>query len=701
LTSVESPTGEVLTGKPHKSPLEDSEAQPAVRWHRALLVLAAVAAPATAFEVGSALPYSAVVAALLPTAFGVGLLLAIAVLVAHSERQLLRLNWALLGVGILSMGVLLAGTLFTHPGYMSDEAAFQQAAATLLLHGHDPYGANLASSLTQFRVTPQFQTYTLGGGVATTLGYPALPTLIAVIGNLLVGGSETQPIINVVVLAATMVLMFKLLEPRLRPLAVIAIVPMPMLFGMATAAMTEVILAPLLMFVAYRWSSVGRTGRLSHLQTWQAVALGLALATQQEAWFAVPFVIVGIFLARNADIGRAGAAKVAGRYLACAAAAFLVINLAFIVWGPKAWLLGVTTPLRQNALPLGQGLVDWTVYLGHGGGMLSAYTYAGAALLAGLVVLYILEFRVLARAMFALPVLPLFICGRSLAPYFIPMVCAMVVSVATLRHDHLDEAEPLWRPARGWLRPTVNVVCVLPTLLLLGLALTVPAPLTIQLLSSRTLGGQVPGVFWLQISVHNRSSHVLTPRFITNSNGTSSAFWHQTLGPGSLAAGATATYRLEAPDATATFGANNDIMLGAVTSSPATYSSAGRIASHPDKADLEPAQIDNTLRAGQSLTFTVQLRAVQGAVLHYAGVQTVLTQKAYSSSHKAVKALADVNGKGAVSSVEETTNSAGQAIFHVTDDQGAGQPVVFQVHLLWHSTRYGYSNAVPVTWARK
>ena len=59
---------------------------------------------------------------------------------------------------ILVAGTLLIGVvwvialIYGSPNYGTDEAAFVQGAAQLLVHGHDPYGANLAWTLQHFAV---------------------------------------------------------------------------------------------------------------------------------------------------------------------------------------------------------------------------------------------------------------------------------------------------------------------------------------------------------------------------------------------------------------------------------------------------------------------------------------------------------------------------------------------------------------------
>ena len=69
---------------------------------------------------------------------------------ARTEQALSRLDRWLLVLGLLVLAATTAARLAATSGYGTDEASFEQSAASLLLHGHDPYGVNLSSALAAF-----------------------------------------------------------------------------------------------------------------------------------------------------------------------------------------------------------------------------------------------------------------------------------------------------------------------------------------------------------------------------------------------------------------------------------------------------------------------------------------------------------------------------------------------------------------------
>ena len=181
---------------------------------------------------------------------------------------------------------------------------FEQAAATLLLHGHDPYGPSLLGALSHFRVPIQYATMTLNGGTVSTFGYPPVSLLVTAAAVWLTGGTQAVPIADdVVVLAIAAIAMFWLLPRPMRALAVLATVGIPLLFGFAASGVNAIVCMTLLLPVAHRWSSIGASGRLTAGQRATGVALGLAVATQQLAWFMAPFVLVAVLLLRRDQLG--------------------------------------------------------------------------------------------------------------------------------------------------------------------------------------------------------------------------------------------------------------------------------------------------------------------------------------------------------------------------------------------------------------
>ncbi len=163
----------------------------------------------------------------------------------------------------------------------------------------------------------------------------------------------------------------------------------------------------------------------------QAVAFGLALACNQLAWFIAPFLLTGIFLIRRCELGRRRRRQGDARYLGIAVGTFAALNAPFFVWGPGAWLHGVTAPLTQHAIPYGQGLVGLTLFLRLGGGRWMRTTTPPRSLYLALLVLYVIRFRHMGRACFILPLLALFVSGRSLAEYWMTTVAVVLVGVVS------------------------------------------------------------------------------------------------------------------------------------------------------------------------------------------------------------------------------------------------------------------------------
>ncbi len=87
------------------------------------------------------------------------------------------MRW-LLVLGLLVLAATTAGRLAGSSGYGTDEAAFEQSAASLLLHGHDPVRGQPLVGAGRVQHPRQVLTYTMGGGTVSSFGYPALPLLV-------------------------------------------------------------------------------------------------------------------------------------------------------------------------------------------------------------------------------------------------------------------------------------------------------------------------------------------------------------------------------------------------------------------------------------------------------------------------------------------------------------------------------------------
>ena len=507
---------------------------------------------------------------------GGGLWLTCAIATATDGATLDRLDLALLALALLALMSYSAAKLHASSGYGTDEAAFEQGAAQMLLHGHNPYGVNLLGTLSAFSVPAKYATYTMSGGMVSTLGYPAFPVLLAAVFVKLTGGGQAVPIADVAALIVATVLVFRALAPGWRGLAVVVCVGFPILTSFALAGMSAIIMMAALVVVATRWTSVGETGALSRADRLRGVALGLALASNQLAWFIAPFLLTGIYLVRRGQLGPRAAVRLTAGYLGWAIGTFAAVNAPFLLWDPGAWLAGVLAPLTQHAIPYGQGIVGLTLFMRIGGGALETLTYAAGCVYVALLVLYAVHFRRLARACFVLPAVALFMSPRSLSGYWMMLIAVILVSVVTSDEAALRGAWQLGQGARqSWLRrpPRITVAALfLPAAACLAVAFGTPQPLSMTVLSARS-DTTLERVKQITVAVSNRTDAPLRPHFATNSAGQATPFWSITSGPAVLAPHASASYRLTAPDIEAMQPNGTQFLVVAVSDTPRTISS--------------------------------------------------------------------------------------------------------------------------------
>lgn len=667
--------------------------------HRITALLAAIGLFGVAFASWStviAVPWTGAVAV---CGFAGGLGLAVGALTLP-EDKLAWLDTVLLVVGLSLLAAWATANLYSQPGFGTDEAAFEQYAAHLLIHGHDPYGANLTAALSLYRVPIQYATYLLDGGVAHNLGYPAFPLLVTAAFLAVTGNVQSVVVADVVALAATVVILYVVVPRPWRSLAVLVPIGLPILFGYSVSGVNAIVMAALLAITANRWTKVGSTGKISRGDWTRAVCLGLAVSTDQLAWAVAPFVAIGVYLIRRADLGPRTARRITLRYLAGAAGAFALLNAPFIAWGPRAWWSGVLAPVTQHAIPYGQGVVDLSLFFHVGGGNLAAYSDATALALAALLVIYALLFDKVGRACFVLPSIALFLSTRSLAEYSMTLVAIWVVSLVTTSQTDFDRPPGTRmqevRRRRGAL--VLVPAAFLPALIALLVAVATPQPLAITVVSVQT-NGQLQAVWQVTANVLNRSTHRLIPRFATNFMGQATGYYHRLSGPTSLAPGQHAVYVLDAPNHGSMPGVTTPFLLQAVTSSPETISSSALFTPQPYTAEIEPSYVNQVLATGRGVTLTVQLRSPFGGDVHVAHVTIALGQVIYGQS-ALIPAEAVIDGAPeGQTPVYGHTNPAGIATFHIRDFSPQDQPVYFQA---WINARsgypFGYSSIVSVLW---
>jgi uncharacterized membrane protein len=155
---------------------------------------------------------------------------------------------------------------------------------------------------------------------------------------------------------------------------------------------------------------------------WSAIAYGIAAATKQLAWFFAPFYLIAVVTMHGWREGlrRAG----------IAAAIFVATNLPFILWHPRDWLEGITTPVSDPMFARGAGII----FLGTNGGLplLPASAYLALEGLCALVCLVVAwrSRRTSPELGIVLALVPLFFAWRSLFSYFflIPLFASVAVA---------------------------------------------------------------------------------------------------------------------------------------------------------------------------------------------------------------------------------------------------------------------------------
>jgi uncharacterized membrane protein len=154
---------------------------------------------------------------------------------------------------------------------------------------------------------------------------------------------------------------------------------------------------------------------------WCGFWLGLACAVKQQPWFAVPFVTMFVVLQTSRNSPSHSSARpmyTLALFLPMLGLGFLLPNLPFILWSPRAWLQGVIGPASLDLIPDGQGLV----ILQNQGVLALSRAQFGILMVFVLIFLclaYFAYFDRIKNLLWLLPSFVLFFAYRSLHTYFV------------------------------------------------------------------------------------------------------------------------------------------------------------------------------------------------------------------------------------------------------------------------------------------
>ncbi len=419
----------------------------------------------------------------------------------------------------IALGAVIMTALFptsieirTRKFYATDSAAFDQVAAHVFAHGGDPYVASMSSVARFLSVPSRFWTYTVDGGHVSHFSYPAgsfLLNLPASALDLHMAADWT----DLVAWIATTVLLFALLPVSIRWLAALVGLS-PFLLGSFSSGGTDALFLPFLVVAVWRWDRYGRAGEQSVARWIGPIALGVACAVKQTPWFAIPMLVVGIYL----EARRSGAVpfRLSLRYLLTVIGVFLALNLPFLAWHPGAWWQGTLIPLTGGLVADGQGLVTLATHGLTGGVNLDVLSLAGALAMTGAIAAFVAWYPHLKRIWPLLVVIPFFFSPRSLSSYLVDLFPIVLVAALSVDGVPAQTLEAGRKPRSSWLRPSVAVFAVSCVGVVVASFVAFSGPplqLTVRSIRSSDAGTQLDAV---TVSVVNRTSGRLVPHFLVN-----------------------------------------------------------------------------------------------------------------------------------------------------------------------------------------
>src|SRR5665213_2521329 len=494
--------------------------------------------------------------------------------------QALILSAVIVGIGCYAVSAWLI-----QPGYGTDAAAFDQYAASLALHGVNPYTQSMSPGLAQFHVPEVFRTYRLDGSSVDGLSYPAGSFLLYM--PALAAGLKIQAA-NVVDLAfwsLSGLLLWRML-PRNCSWVGGIIMSAAVYVSFMVGGLTDALFVPFILIAVYRWDRFGDKAERSFARWIGPVALGIACSIKQTPWFVVLYLVIGIWLEHRAAGTRP--LRVVGRYCAVTFATFVVINLPFLASSPGAWMRGTLLPLVEPTIPDGQGLIDLTIFDHLGGGRLWLYTIAGLAFTVLAVFAFCLRYSALKQAWVPLVAVSFFLPTRSFGSYLFMLVLGgLTVGLAVS-------------------------------------ALVTRAPLAMHIMATQSTG-QVGTIDQVTVTVANRTDHVQRPHFTVEAAGHATTFWNpvdlagRSLVP-QIGAHAAATFVLRAPNTGSMPAVSTPMFVMAFTSGPSAISTSNRYLVSELSAEITPDAINSAVPVHTPIDLAVQLQDPYGNPVHRAAV---------------------------------------------------------------------------------
>jgi len=323
-------------------------------------------------------------------------------------------------------------------GVRTDALALSLASGTMILHGQNPYGADLSWGFNLFPVPMSEHTAFIGGGELSQINYPALAILL----YLPAVAFRFDPLFISAAGLVGAVLVLAAIAPR----SFKTLAPIPFLVGpdsikFVLGSLQDIWYVLFMLPAAFLWTDAPLIA---------GVFLGLACGVKQQPWLAVPFFLVGFVAgSRAADENKWRRFGWAALGLALG---FGVPNAVFALTRPAAWFSAVIQPLTAPFSAMGVGVVslaysgafalpDWTLH------------WLPPVVLFAFFIVALRRFEDVRNALWLVPGIALFFAPRSLDNYFVYLLPVCLASWFGQLPEALALKEQLLgrcRASRAW-----------------------------------------------------------------------------------------------------------------------------------------------------------------------------------------------------------------------------------------------------------
>lgn len=408
--------------------------------------------------------------------------------------------------------------------FTTDAHTFMDYAARLLLEGKNPYDWPLSGAFTVHHMPSDLQTPLESGGLSDRLAYPSLSVLYLV--PFVAVGIPTL-YAYAAALYGCLVVAFKAAPPALRPLVLLPLFADQSFVAFAFGGLTDTVWALLFCLAVLYWSKK---------PVLAAVLVGLACAYKQHACLLTPFLLVR--LARETPPEERK--RVLLRFIGIVGGVFVLLNLPFVLWSPREWLLAFTEPLVAEMVPLGEGP---SAFVTVGGVAAPKMAFTAVFWSTYLLLLYVTAtWSRGAQLAWMAPSIAFFLNYRSLSSYWYFNLLPFLVDLA-MTPVPAEPSEPLSARARKIALAYAGVV-VAAFSTVVWYNHSRHGAVDIEILDPmRTFAAKTHRI---DLRIHNRGKHPVHVRFWVQGENFQPLPWRMDAGPHTVQPGTSADYSISA-----------------------------------------------------------------------------------------------------------------------------------------------------------